>query len=201
MPTDNHTGASSTGRNGADSRKQAVSIRMSRSDLRHVKRLAERLGARDSDIIRFAIKLMLARLSPLQDPSVRGRSLVPIFLESGPDLMRHFELDAGKLSSIINEGVEPERCVESDDIQLIAMSAIQRSYVKLQVASFRRVQGTEAIGQSTGHSSHTGFPNGSLNGQGAVGEDPLDHSLRDYLYGKYLFARSSNATPSEGDNP
>jgi hypothetical protein len=199
MPTDNHTGTNNLGRNGADSRKQAVSIRMSRSDLRHVKRLAERLGARDSDIIRFAIKLMLARLSPLQDPSVRGRSLVPIFLESGPDLMRHFELDAGRLTTIINEGVEPERRVESDDIQLIAMSAIQRSYVKLRVAGLRRAQGTEATGLN-GASGRSPM-NGGSSGQDPAEDDPLAHSLRDYLYEKYLFTHSSHSAQSEGDNP
>ena len=94
-------------RSGKDSRKQAVSIRMSRSDVRHIKRLAERLGARDSDVIRFAIKLMLHRLAPLQDPAVHGRNLVPVFLEAGPELMRHFELDSARLSSIINDEVSP----------------------------------------------------------------------------------------------
>src|ERR1039458_4964990 len=124
---------SNSERTGKDSRKQAVSIRMSRSDVRNIKRLAERLGARDSDVIRFAIKLMLSRLAPLQDPTVCGRGLVPVFLESGPDLMRHFELDAARLSSIINEGVEQDRRVEPDDIQLLALSGIQRSYLKLRV--------------------------------------------------------------------
>jgi Arc/MetJ-type ribon-helix-helix transcriptional regulator len=42
-----------------ENRKQAVSIRMSASDVRKIKRLAERLGVRDSDIIRFAVKSML----------------------------------------------------------------------------------------------------------------------------------------------
>ena len=98
-------------RNMTDSRKQAVSIRMSRGDVRNIKRLAERLGARDSDVIRFAIKLMLAQLAPLQDPTVGGRGLVPVFLESGPELMRHFELDASRLVSIINDGVEADRQV------------------------------------------------------------------------------------------
>src|ERR1700690_4006137 len=100
-------------RTASDTRKQAVSIRMSRSDVRNIKRLAERLGARDSDVIRFAIKLMLGRLAPLQDPTVSGRSLVPVFIESGPELMRHFELDAARLSSIINDGVEESRRVEA----------------------------------------------------------------------------------------
>lgn len=140
-------------RNTSDSRKQAVSIRMSRGDVRNIKRIAERLGARDSDVIRFAIKLMLAQLAPLQDPSVGGRGLVSVFLESGPELMRHFELDASRLASIINDGVEADRQVEPEDIQLMAMSGLQRSYMKL------RSTGTEAPEQS----------------------------LRQYLYGKYLY--------------
>ena len=53
-----------------DSRKQAVSIRMSAADIRSVKRLAERLGVRDSDVIRFAVKVMLGRLAPLHDLGV-----------------------------------------------------------------------------------------------------------------------------------
>ena len=66
-----------------DSRKQAVSIRMSSGDIRNVKKLAKRLGVRDSDVIRLAVKAMLARLGPLNDSSLRGRSLVPVFVESG----------------------------------------------------------------------------------------------------------------------
>jgi hypothetical protein len=104
-------------------------------------------------VIRFAIKLMLAQLAPLQDPSVGGRGLVSVFLESGPELMRHFELDASRLASIINDGVEADRQVEPEDIQLMAMSGLQRSYMKL------RSTGTEAPEQS----------------------------LRQYLYGKYLY--------------
>ncbi len=119
-------------RNATDSRKQAVSIRMNRADVRNIKRLGDRLGARDSDVIRFAIKLMLAQLAPLQDPAVRGRGLVPVFLESGPELMRHFELDASRLATILNDGVEADRQVDPEDIQLLAMSALQRTYLKLR---------------------------------------------------------------------
>ena len=149
-------------------RKQAVSIRMSRSDVRHIKRLAERLGARDSDVIRFAIKQMLAQLAPLQDPGVGGRGLVPVFLESGPELMRHFELDAARIASIINEGVGDDAQVDRDDIQLLAVSALQRSYLKMRAgAAEHRVNG---------------------------GFDPIaereapEASLRQYLYDKYLHA-------------
>lgn len=126
---------SSLGPKRKDGSKKAVSIRMSHNDIRHIKLLAERLGARESDVIRFAIKTMLEQLAPLQDPGAKGRTLVPVFVESGADLVRHFELDAGKLSGIINDGVEDERCVEPDDIQLIAMSGIPRSYLHMRVRS------------------------------------------------------------------
>jgi hypothetical protein len=105
-----------------DSRKRALSIRFSDADLRKVKALAERLEARDADVIRFALKSTLARLSPLHDHSFRGRSLIPVFVESGPELVNHFEFDAVRLDRIINGDAEAERRVESEDIQLIAMS-------------------------------------------------------------------------------
>jgi hypothetical protein len=158
-------------RNSANTRKQAVSIRMSRSDVRNIKRLAERLGARDSDVIRFAIKLMLSQLAPLQDPSVGGRSLVPVFLESGPELMRHFELDAPRLASILNDGVQADRQVEPDDIQLLAMSALQRTYLKLR-------------------------PGSNGNAHGSTGAGAPEQSLREYLYDKYL--HTAAAAPSLG---
>ncbi len=182
-------------RTGKDSRKQAVSIRMSRSDVRHIKRLAERLGARDSDVIRFAIKLMLGKLAPLQDPSVTGRHLMPVFLESGPDLMRHFELDAARLSSIINDGVDPAACVEPDDIQLIALSGIQRSYLKLRVpAMMRRAAATEGVGS---HGEHVSAAHGA-NGQRTAEGDSLEQSLRQYLYDKYLYPSTGGGAAQPG---
>jgi hypothetical protein len=167
---------------------------MSRSDVRNIKRLAERLGARDSDVIRFAIKLMLARLSPLQDPAVRGRGLVPVFLESGPDLIRHFELDAARLETIINEAVAPGESVDPDDVQLIAMNGLQHSYLKLRVAGFRRSQNGEAA--RTSDKEIHGIANGSeasTNGRAVLEGDP-EQSLRQYLYEKYLYPRGADET-------
>jgi hypothetical protein len=177
----------SSGRN-AENRKQAISIRMSRSDVRHVKRLAERLGARDSDVIRFAVKLMLGRLAPLQDPMVRGGSLVPVFLESGPDLMRHFDLDAAKLFAIINDGVDEARRVDVDDVHLIAMSGIQRSYFKLQIPGMRKPQ------ESGGAVNSGQLKSGARPGA----EDSLDEALRQYLYEKYLFRKAPAVTANQG---
>jgi hypothetical protein len=141
-----------------DQRKQAVSIRLGESDIRNIKRMAKRLGVRDSDIIRFAIKSTLSRIAPLCDPGIRGRNLVPVLVESGDDLIRYFELDAYRLETIINENVESGRQVERDDIALLAMSGLRDEYLVLRLKE------------------GSGIP---IEGQ--------DRSLRGYLYDKYVY--------------
>src|SRR5262245_37145548 len=163
-----------------DSRKQAVSIRMNAADIRNVKKLAKRLGVRDSDVIRFAVKVMLGRLAPLHDMQVRGKSLVPVFVESGTDIFRHFELDALRLDSIINEGADDDARVDHDDIQLIAMSGIQQSYARLRLSS---IGGGQA---------------GARPVAGRAGEDEeLGNSLRRYLYEKYVYRNSAHRASLE----
>jgi hypothetical protein len=105
-----------------DGRKKAVSLRLSVADIRRVKQISRRLGVRDSDVIRFAIKGLLYRLSPLSDPLVRGRALVPLFLESGADLLQHFDLDAQRLGDVVNEGAQAGEEVSLEDLHLLAMS-------------------------------------------------------------------------------
>lgn len=146
-----------------ESRKQAVSIRMNGADVRKVKRLAQRLGARDSDVIRFAVKLMLARLSPLSEPEARGRNLLPVFVESGAELLRFFELDAARLDLIINEGVEPLKRVDRDDIALLALSGGSARYAELRLS---------------------GMPRGERADPEA--REPSEQ-LRAYLYDKYVY--------------
>jgi hypothetical protein len=143
-----------------DQRKQAVSIRLGETDIRNIKRMAKRLGVRDSDIIRFAIKSTMNRIAPLCDPGIRGRNLVPVLVESGDDLIRYFELDAFRLESIINEDVEAGRQVERDDIALLAMSGLRDEYLVMRL---KDGNGTpiEPAGQ--------------------------DRSLRGYLYDKYVY--------------
>ncbi|HKE94530.1 MAG TPA: hypothetical protein VKB34_09515 [Povalibacter sp.] len=150
-----------------DSRKQAVSIRMSAVDIRNVKKVATRLGVRDSDVIRFAVKVMLGKLAPLYDMQVHGKRLVPVFVESGTDIFRYFELDAMRLDNIINDGADEDSRVDADDIQLIAMSGIQQSYARLRLTS---------IGSATA-------------GRAASSEqqEELANSLRRYLYEKYVY--------------
>jgi hypothetical protein len=156
-----------------DQRKQAVSIRLGESDIRHIKRIAERLGVRDSDIIRFALKATLNRIAPLCDPAIRGRNLVPVLVESGDELIRYFELDAFRLESIINEGVDEGRQVDRDDIALLAMSGLREEYLVIRIK------------EGNGASPDTASP---------------ARSLRGYLYDKYVYRIANHQSASAGHN-
>lgn len=174
-----------------DSRKQAVSVRMNRNDVKNIKQLAKRLGARESDVIRFALKMMFDKLSPLQDPKVNGPSLVPVFMEWGAQLMAHFELDAARLAGIINDGVGNERQVEADDIQLIAMSGTQRSYLQLRLSGMR--QGAKDVG------------GGAADASAAHSREDDAHApektLQRYLYEKYFYGSPELVTNGSGSIP
>jgi hypothetical protein len=154
-----------------DQRKQAVSIRLGESDVRNIKRMAKRLGVRDSDIIRFAIKSTLNRIAPLCDSAIRGRNLVPVLVESGDELIRYFELDAFRLESIINDHAEEGRRVERDDIALLAMSGLREEYLVMRLKEG--------------------------NGAAADSASPA-RSLRRYLYDKYVYRSLENHDPPSG---
>lgn len=170
-----------------EGRKQAISLRLSTGDIRRIKRLAQRLDVRDSDVVRFAIKTMFARLGPLTDPSSKGRALVPVFVESGAEIVRHFDFDSAQLEAIINDGVEdPKQQVDPDDIQLMALFGAQKTYQRL---SLRRL------------SEHGGA--GVANGAVGDGDDSVGESLRRLLYKKYGYSETgeASATPSNGGTP
>jgi hypothetical protein len=157
-----------------DNRKRAISIRLGANDLKNVKRLARRLAVRDSDVIRFAIKAMLHRISPLCDEAITGRSLVPVLVESGDELIRFFELDAFRLDSIVNDRALEDGRVDRDDIALLAMSGLREQYLVLRT-----------------------------NGGGAAAEESATrpHSLRMYLYDKYLRRAEDSKPPAEMQRP
>jgi hypothetical protein len=136
---------------------------MNSTDVRKVKKLASRLGVRDSDVIRFAVKSMLARLGPLYDPEAHGRNLVPVFVESGAELLRFFEIDASRLETIINGGVDIERRVDRDDIALLALTGTQEPYAALKLSELDRTERRERSPAE------------------------LSESLRQYLYAKYVY--------------
>lgn len=155
-----------------DTRKQAVSIRMNVTDIRKVKQLAKRLGVRDSDVIRFAVKSMLTKLGPLYDPQVHGRNLLPVFVEYGGELLRFFDIDAAKLEAIINSEVEAERRVDREDVKLLALTGMQEPYAALKLSELERI---ERPRQSAAD---------------------LLESLRQYLYAKYVYRQVEG-----GDRP
>ena len=153
-----------------DQRKQAVSIRLGESDIRNIKRIAKRLGVRDSDIIRFGIKSTLNRIAPLCDPGIRGRNLVPVLVESGDELIRYFELDAFRLATIINDSAEAGRQVDYDDIALLAMSGLREEYLVMRLSD----------GSDPGEASSR------------------SRSLRGYLYEKYVYRGAEQSAPTNG---
>ena len=156
-----------------ETRKQAVSIRMPAADVRKVKKLAQRLGVRDSDVIRFAVKGMLARLGPLHDPEMRGRNLLPVFVESGVEFLRFFELDAARLDAIINDGVEPAWRVDREDVVLLALTGVQEPYAALKLSELNyQERGRQELPE-------------------------LSSSLRQYLYEKYVYRSGAEASATE----
>lgn len=106
-----------------DSRKKLVSVRLCHTDIERIKAIAGRLRVRESEVIRFALRLAFARLEPLHDPDACGRDLIPIFIKYGPELMYHFDLDSRTLESIINSDLDdPQKKVDSDDIELLTIA-------------------------------------------------------------------------------
>lgn len=152
-----------------EQRKQAISIRLGESDVRNVKKMAKRLGVRDSDIIRYAIKSMLGRIAPLCDEAIAGRNLVPVLVESADELIRYFELDSYRLDSIINQHASDEQRVDRDDIAMLAMSGLRDHYLMMRMRD----------------------------GTGSISEPALPaRSLRNYLYEKYVY-RVANGKPAD----
>ena len=163
----------------AEGRKQAISLRLSSGDIRRIKKLADRLGTRDSDVVRFAIKMMLHRMLPLTDPAVRGRALIPVLAEWGPEAVRHFELDAATLDEIVNADAPDEQRVEPEDLTLLTMVSAQESYAKLSLRAL--------------------MPPSSPPVHGDRRDASPVNSMRRHLYAKYGFAApGGQATAAPG---
>jgi hypothetical protein len=144
-------------------RKKAVSIRMSSADVRRVKNLAQRLNVRDSDVIRFAVRGMLARLGPLYDPEQRGRDLVPVLVEAGAEFLRFFDLDANRLDAIINADVDLDKRVAREDLALLALAGVQEPYAALKLSELNNTD------------------------ERLFRPSDLSSSIRQYLYEKYIY--------------
>lgn len=117
-----------------EGRKQGVSIRMSTEDVDRIKQIARRLAVRDSDVIRYAIKSLLNRLSPLDVAGTYGKEVLPVFIENGAELARTFGLDTKKLDAIINGDLQDQQdTVSRKDVELLAMSGTADSYLRMRI--------------------------------------------------------------------
>ena len=150
-----------------EGRKRAISIRMSIADVKRIKKLAQRLNVRDSDVIRFAVKAMLSRHMPFYEPEARGRNLVPVLVEAGVEFLRFFDLDTARLDSIINGEVEADKRVSREDLALITLAGVQEPYAALKLSEL----------------------NDSDNS--ALQSSDVASSIRQYLYRKYVYRSSS----------
>jgi len=159
-------------------RKQAVSLRLSGNDLRKLKAVSERLGVSDSDVLRYALTAALNRIGPLCDPDTHGVNLIPAIVESGPDFIRHFDLDAARLADIINSGAPTERQVAREDLVMLCFAAANPEF------SWSRTAGPLSV--DIGGSAL----------RSVTGSPTAIQSLRQHLYSKYL---SSNCDPSTPD--
>jgi hypothetical protein len=157
-------------------RKQAISLRVTTEDLRKIKKLAQRLDVRDSDVIRFALKTMFARLAPLCDRDVHGRALPVAFIEAGNDLSHHFDLDTARLEEIVNDGASKAHEVQSDHLELIARAGIHQTYAELRLNEITPALANERLGNM---------------------EYALAGRLRGYIYSKYADAEPASAPATE----
>ena len=115
-------------------KKQVVSMRLNGIDLGRVKEIARRLRVRESDVYRFAIKTTLAKLAPFYDVEMRGKDLLPVFIEMCSELTSYFELDADSLDRLINGDLaDPGKRVDRDDIRLLSMLGMPEQYLFIKL--------------------------------------------------------------------
>ena len=148
----------------ADKDGRVLSVRLSGADVRKLKVIAGRVGVTESEVVRFALRHALARMSPLHDTGTHGATLLPVFVEFGTEMMSYFDLDEPALDRIINEDLDGGRRVEREDIGLLAMSALEENRLAARLAQVA---------------------------SGPIDSAGVRDALREYLYGKYLYRRSA----------
>lgn len=115
--------------------KKNISVRLGVADLRRVKEIANRLDVKESEIFRYAVKSLSTRLLPLLNRQLCGVSMLAALLESGEDLLGHFEFDAQQLYRLINGSIaDGQRRVDNEDIDMLAIASINPDYLAAQVS-------------------------------------------------------------------
>ncbi len=114
--------------------KKSISLRLSGADRRKIQGVAERLHVRESDVLRFCIQHVLAKLAPLHDAHAHGAALMPVFIELGPEFVRFFALDHDRIEAILSAGsAEGDRRVDRFDIELLAGAGGPEAYSRARL--------------------------------------------------------------------
>jgi hypothetical protein len=143
---------------------------MTATDIRSIKRLADRLQVRDSDVIRYAVRSVLLRLAPLFEEGLRGRSLVPVLMEVSEELIRYFGLDMVRLDAVVNgDETDAKKRVDREDLRIIAMHGMNPALAKALSPNGPHVTGG----------------NGGATGRDAD-PDAYRSALNRYLFDKYV---------------
>jgi hypothetical protein len=142
---------------------RAYSVRLAGADLRKLRAISQRLDVTESDIVRFALRHVLNRLSPLHDLESHGASLLPVFVEFGQELTSYFDLDESSLDMILNQGLESDRQVEREDISLLLLSGLEKTrlYARLSELTDKYIEPESVVAE-----------------------------FKKYLYEKYLYHRT-----------
>ena len=138
--------------------KKNISVRLLESDLRKVKDVSSKLGVKDSDFFRYAVKVTLANLMPLIRKDLKGVEFLLALLSAGDDFLRHFEFDSYLLDKIVNDDADADHKVEMADIELVCIASVNQRYM---------------LGQLR------------LCGESVAEGEPIE-ILKKYLEGKYL---------------
>jgi len=115
--------------------KKNISVRLGVADLRRIKEIANRLDVKESEIFRYAVKSLATRLLPLLNRQLSGISMLVALLESGEDLLHHFEFDTQQLQRLINTGLaDGQRPVDPEDIDMLAIAIINPDYIAARIS-------------------------------------------------------------------
>ena len=146
-------------------RSSTVSLRLSENERDQLRSVAARLDVREADVLRYALEMSLSRLGPLLDPEACGVELLPLFVETGDELLRYFHLDAGALDKIINGGTDDCcRRVDTKDLQMLTRTWQGQPSAAIQLKAL--------FGETDGADTDLRH---------------LRRQLKNYLYQKYIY--------------
>lgn len=114
--------------------KKNISVRLGIADLRRVKEIALRLGVKESEIFRYAVKALSTRLLPLLNRQLSGVPMLVALLESGEEMLTYFEFDAQHLERLINGGSGEQVHVAHEDIEMLAIGIINADYLASRIS-------------------------------------------------------------------